>query len=214
MKSVLIIGLGEFGHFLALKLASLKNEVMVIDKDEEKINDILPLVSSAQIADCSKESVVKSLDVSSYDICVVAMGGSFQSSLEITSLLKENGAKRVISKASGLNHAKFLLKNGADEIVYPEKNEAEQLAVRLSASNIFEYIELSDDCAIYEIPPLKKWIGKTIMQNHIRHNYNINILAVKKDGFMYTNPPAEYAFDGGEHILVMGRKQDIEKLVD
>ena len=142
MKSILIIGLGKFGRFLALKLASLKNEVMVIDKNEEEINDILPYVSSAQIADCSKESVIESLDVSSYDICVVAMGDSFQSSLEITSLLKEKGAKRVISKASGLNHAKFLLKNGADEIVYPEKNEAEQLAVRLSASNIFEYIEL------------------------------------------------------------------------
>lgn len=214
MKSILIIGLGKFGRFLALKLASLKNEVMVIDKNEEEINDILPYVSSAQIADCSKESVIESLDVSSYDVCVVAMGDSFQSSLEITSLLKEKGAKRVISKASGLNHAKFLLKNGADEIVYPEKNEAEQLAVRLSASNIFEYIELSDDYAIYEIPPLKKWIGKTIMQNHIRHNHNINILAVKKDGFMYPNPPAEYAFDGSEHLLVMGRKQDIEKLVD
>jgi len=214
MKSFLIIGLGRFGKYLALKLASLNNDVMVVDKSEEAVNEVIAHVSAGQIADCSKENVIKSLDVSSFDMCLVAMGDSFQSSLEITSLLKENGAKRVISKASGLNHAKFLLKNGADEIIYPEKNAAEELAVRLSASNVFEYIELSDDYAIYEIPPLRSWIGRSILQKGIRSKYGINILAVKKEDFLFPNPSPDYVFEGSEHLLVMGRKRDIEKMMD
>ncbi|MEA4832787.1 MAG: TrkA family potassium uptake protein [Oscillospiraceae bacterium] len=214
MKSILIVGIGRFGRFLAIKLASLKNEVMIVDKSEAAINEVLPYVTTAQIADFSNEQVVKSTGVSNFDVCVVAIGDDFQASLVITSLLKENGAKYVIAKASRLNHAKFLLKNGADEIVYPEKELAERLAVKLSAKNVFEYIELSDDYAIYEIPPLKSWVGKSIAQKGIRSKYNINILAIKQEGIIYPNPDPEFVFTGKEHLVVMGRKKDIEKTVD
>ena len=154
MKSVLIIGLGRFGHHLCRNMAELGNEVMIVDQREEVLEDLLPIVTSAKIGDCTNEEVLRSLGVANFDLCFVCIGTNFQSSLEITSLVKEMGARCVISKANRDIHAKFLLKNGADEVIYPDRDIAEKLAVRHSANHVFDYIELTDEYSIYEIPPL------------------------------------------------------------
>ncbi len=161
MKTVLIIGLGRFGRHLATRMAKLGNEVMVVDQDAEVVEKLLPIVTDGKIGDCTDEEVLRSLGVNNYDICFVCTGSSFQSSLEITDQLKVLGAKKVISKADRDIQAKFLLKNGADEVVYPNRDIAEKMAVRCSMNNVFDYVELSQGYSIYEIPPLPKWVGRT-----------------------------------------------------
>ena len=213
MKSVLIIGLGRFGTYMAKKFTELGNHVMALDTDEEKINEILPYVTNAQIGDASKPSVLEAIGVDNFDICVVSMGENFQSSLETTSLLKEAGAKFVLSRASTEIQAKFLLRNGADDVVFAEKQMAEKLAVKYSANNIFDYIQLTSDYAIYEIPTPKSWEGKTIRDKGVRAKYNLNILAVKKGTNLTPLPDADHVFSASERLIVMCRKSDIEKIV-
>ena len=212
MKSVLVIGLGRFGTYIARKFTELGNHVMAIDTDEEKINEILPYVTNAQIGDASKPSVLEAIGVDNFDICVVSVGENFQSSLETTSLLKEAGAKFVLSRASTEIQAKFLLRNGADDVVFAEKEMAERLAVKFSADNIFDYIQLTPEYAIYEIPTPKGWEGKTIRDKGVRAKYNLNILAVKRGGTLIPLPSADHVFNCAERMIVMCRKADIEKL--
>ena len=212
MKSILIIGLGRFGTYMAKKFTELGNHVMVLDTDEEKVNDILPYVTSAQIGDGTKVSVLESIGVDNFDICVVSVGENFQSSLEATSLLKEAGAKYVLSRASTEIQAKFLLRNGADEVVFAEKQMAERLAVRYSANNIFDYIQLTPEYAIYEIPTPKSWEGRTIRDKNVRVKYNLNILGVKRGGKLTPLPDADYVFDTRDRLIVMCKKENIDKL--
>ncbi len=182
MKSILIIGLGRFGTHLCHDLSRLDNEIMIVDQDENKLEDLLPLVVSAKIGDCTNEKVLKSLGVGNFDICFVCIGNNFQSSLEITSQLKELGAKYVVSKANRDIHAKFLLRNGADEVIYPDRDIAEKVAVRFSANQVFDYVELGNGYSIYEIAPLPEWIGRTIMDVNFRATYHTNIIGVKAGG--------------------------------
>ena len=135
-KSVLLIGLGRFGRHLAVKLNDLGHDVMAVDDDEERINDVIELVTNAQIGDSTNIHFLKKLGVENYDICIVTISGDFQSSLETTSLLKELGPKKVISRAERDGQAKFLLRNGADEIVYPEKQLAYWTAIRYTSDHI------------------------------------------------------------------------------
>ena len=190
MKTVLIIGLGRFGSTMAMKLHELGHEVMAIDTSEERINAVLPYVTSAQIGDCANEQYMSSLGIRNFDVCVVAIGDNFQSSLEITSLLKDLGAKFVLSRASRDIHAKFLLRNGADQVVYPEKEMAVRSAVRYSSDNIFDYIELTQEHSIYEIPVPDAWIGKSIVDMNVRNKYNITILAIKYSDTLHPLPGA------------------------
>ncbi len=190
MKSILLIGLGRFGATMAMKLYELKHEVMAIDISEERINAILPYVTSAQIGDCTNEQYMASIGVRNFDLCVVAIGDNFQSSLETTALLKDLGAKFVLSRANRDIHAKFLLRNGADQVVYPEKEMAIHSAVRYSTDNIFDYIELTPDHSIYEVPVPESWVGKSIVQINVRNKYSISILAVKMDGTLHALPGA------------------------
>ena len=213
MKSILLIGLGRFGRHIAMELNERGHEVMAVDTDEERVNGVLPFVTSAQIGDATKPSVLEALDVESYDLCVVSVGENFQSSLEATSLLKEAGAKWVLSRASTEIQAKFLLRNGADEVVFAEKQMAEKLAVRYSADNIFDYIQLTPEYAIYEIPTPRGWEGKTIREKNIRVKYNLNILAVKHGDKIDPLPAADYVFDPKARLIVMCRKADIERVL-
>lgn len=212
MKSILIIGLGRFGTYMAKKFTELGNHVMVLDTDEEKVNEILPYVTSAQIGDATKTAVLDGLGIDNFDLCAVCMGENFQGSLEATSLLKEGGAKYVLSRASTEIQAKFLMRNGADEVIFPEKQTAERLAVRYSANNVFDYIQLTPEYAIYEIPTPPSWAGKTIRDKGVRAKYNVNILGTKRAGTLVPNPPPDYVFAASERIIVMCRKDDIEKL--
>ncbi len=211
MKSILLIGLGRFGKHVARKLHELNHEVMAVDKREERVEDVLSYVTNAQIGDSMSEAFLRSLGVGNYDVCIVAIGNDFQSSLETTSLLKELGAKMVVSRAARDVQAKFLLRNGADEIVYPEKQIANWTAIRYSSDHIFDYIELDDDYAIFEIEVPTAWIGRTVGEINIRQKYNINIMAVKKNGKMDLTITPETSFTEGEAVLVLGNNKEIQK---
>ena len=142
LKSVLLVGLGRFGMNIARKLNELGHEVMAIDSNEERVNEVMDFVTNAQIGNSTNEAFLRSLGVKDYDVCIVTIGGDFQSSLETTCLLKELGAKKVVARAEQDVQAKFLLRNGADEVIYPEKQLGEWTAIRYSADNVLDYINL------------------------------------------------------------------------
>lgn len=213
MKSILIIGMGRFGHHLCMNLAELGNQIMIVDEKEEELEDLLPYVVSAKIGDCTNEAVLRSLGIANFDICFVCIGTNFQSSLEVTSLVKELGGRYVISKANRDIHAKFLLRNGADEVIYPDRDIAEKMAVRYSANHVFDYIELTSEYSIYEIPPLPSWVNQSIKQLSIRNKYHISILGVKDNGKAKLMPQADYIIKPQEHLMVIGKKIDIEKIL-
>ncbi len=214
MKSVLVIGTGNFGTHLTRRLAALGNEIMVVDKDERQMEDLLPIVAGAKIGDCTDLKVLQSLDVPGFDVCFVCVGGDFTANLEITSQLRELGAKKIVSKANKDLHAKFLLKNGADEVVYPDRDIAEKTAVAWSSDQVFDFIELADGYSMYEIAPEKKWVGKSIKHVGVRSAYGINIVAVKTAGGLDMNPKPDYVFKTDEHLLVIGHRDVIAKLVE
>ncbi|MDO4634198.1 MAG: TrkA family potassium uptake protein [Eubacteriales bacterium] len=210
-KSILLIGLGRFGRHAAMKLSELHHQVMAIDWQEERVNAVLPYVTNAQIGDGTDEEFVRSLGVRNYDLCIVAIGDNFQTSLETTSLLKELGAKMVIARAARDVHAKFLLKNGADKIVYPEKQLAEWTAIRYSSDHILDYLEIDRTHAIFEVMIPEKWIGKTVGQLDIRNNYNINIMALKYNGQMDMNIRADTVIPEKSTMLVLGDMKSLQK---
>ena len=211
MKSVLLIGLGRFGRHIAMKLYEMRHQVMAVDKNEDRVNAVLPFVTNAQIGDSTNEEFMESLGVNNFDVCIVAIGNDFQSSLETTSLLKELGAKTVVSRAARDVHAKFLIRNGADEIVYPEKQLAAWTAIRYTADHILDYIELDSNHAIFEIAVPKKWVGKSVMEADARKNHGINIMAIKRNGKMDLNFTPQTVFMPEDTILVLGKTKDIQK---
>jgi trk system potassium uptake protein TrkA len=205
--------MGKFGHHLCDNMIELGNDVMIVDREEEKVSDLIYKVTNVQIGDCTNPQVVKSLGVSNFDIVFVCIGTNFQSSLEITSLVKEMGAKFVISKANRDVHAKFLLRNGADEVIYPDRDIAEKLAKRCSANHVFDYIELDDEYSIYEIPPLDEWLGHSIQELNIRKQYGISILGIKKGEEMDILPSIDYIFTKDDHLMVLGSRKDVEAVL-
>lgn len=211
MKSVLLIGLGRFGRNIAMKLNEMGHQVMAVDNNEKRVNAVLPYVTNAQIGDATVEDFLESLGVNNFDVCIVAIGDNFQGSLETTCLLKELGAKKVVSRAARNVHAKFLLRNGADEIVYPEKQLADWTAIRYTADHILDYIELDNNHAIFEIAVPEKWIGKTVIEADVRKNHGINIMAIKRNGTMNLNFAAETEFEEGDTILVLGDNKNLQK---
>ena len=211
MKSILLIGLGRFGRHIAMKLDELNHQVMAIDRNEERVDAILPYVTNAQIGDATKEGFMESLVVRNFDVCIVAIGDDFQSSLEATSLLSELGAKYVVSRAARDVHAKLLLKNGADEVIYPEKQMAEWAAIRYSADHILDYVELDDEHAIFEISVPENWVGRTVGQLDIRNKHNINIMAFKHQGVMNLNIKSDTPVPENNTMLVLGNIRDIQK---
>ena len=211
MKNFLVIGLGRFGEHLSRRLVELGNDVMVVDENEEVINRIAGTVTCAQIGDCKSEEVLHSLSVNGFDICFVCIGSDFQSSLEITSLLKEMGARCVISKASTRIQEKFLLRNGADAVIFPEKDLAYKLAVQYSGHNIFDYHQISNNIAVYEVAVVRSWIGKSIREIDVRRTYNINILAIKRQGAVLLAGP-DITFEEDDHLLVLGDGATVNRL--
>ena len=211
MKSILLIGLGRFGRHIAIKLDELHHQVMAVDKEDTRVDAVLPFVTNAQIGDATCEDFLSSLGVGNFDVCIVAIGDDFQNSLEVTSLLKELGARMVVSRASRDVHAKFLLRNGADEIVYPERQLADWVAIRYSADHILDYIELDEEHAIFEISIPEEWIGKTIGQLDIRKKYDINIMALKTNDIMNLKISSDTQLLKGSTMLVLGETKHIQK---
>lgn len=214
MKSVLLIGLGRFGRHMAAKLRELHHEVMAVDKDEERVNDVLDIVTHAQIGDSTNPAFIASLGVRNFDMCVVAIGDDFQSSLETTALLKDMGAPYVLARAARDVHAKFLLRNGADDVVYPERQSASWAAVRYSSDHIFDYIELTPDHSIYETSVPPSWVGKTIAQLAVRQRFSLNVLATKRGEKLMPIPGADHCFQAEETILILGANKDVQRFLN
>ena len=214
MKSVLLVGLGRFGRHIAAKLDELGHEVMAVDSSEEKVNSVLHFVTNAQIGDATNEEFLNSLGVANYDVCIVAIGDNFQASLETTSLLKELGAKMVVSRATRDVHEKFLLRNGADHVVYPEKQLGIWTAITYSSEKIFDYIDLGEDHAIMEVSVPERWYGKNVLDVNVRRNHRLNILAVRENGKLDISITPETVFRNGQTLLVLGKSTDILKCFD
>lgn len=210
MVSVLIIGVGQYGSHIAKRMEELGCEVMAIDINEERINDILPFVTSAQIGDSTDDDFLKSLGVSNYDVCIVSIGDNFQNSLETTALLKELGAKKVIARASNDVQMKFLLRNGADEVAYPEKQSAMRIATKYASESILDFLELDDKYSIYEMKVPSEWDGESISDLDIRKKYNVNIIAIKS-GDKVEVPFHNTIMRSGDIVLAIGDIEEIQK---
>ncbi len=211
MKSVLLIGLGNFGMLIAQQIHDMGHQIMAIDINEDRVNATLPYVTNALIGDSTNQSFLESLGINNYDVCIETIGNDFQSSLETTSLLKELGAKFVVSRANREVQAKFLLRNGADEIVNPEKQIAKWTAIRYTSDHILDYIKLDDNHAIFEVKIPKEWIGRSIREINIRQKYSINIMAIKENGNMNLSVAPEDVFKENETLLVLGEHKAIQK---
>ena len=211
MKSVLLIGLGRFGRGVAEKLNELHHQVLAVDKNEGRVNEILPLVTDAQIGDATSENFLRTLGVDNFDVCIVTIGEDFQSSLETTSLLKELGAKKVVSRASSAVHRKFLLRNGADDVVYPEGLLAAWTAIRHTTDHVLDYIALDGEYSIYDLSVPAEWRGKTVGGIDIRKKYNLNLLAVRENGHPSMAVTSDTMLQENQTILVLGKWKDIQK---
>ena len=210
MKSVLIIGLGRFGRHIASKLNELDHQVMAVDINEERVDSVLPYVTNAQIGDSTNEDFLSSLGISNFDICIVAIGDNFQNSLETASLLKELGAKTVIARAATDVQEKFLLRNGADEVVYPEKQLANWTAIRCTSQHILDYIELDGEYSIFELATPENWVGKTILQVDIRRKFDINILGIREDGRLHMHIAPDTVLPANSSLLVVGHPKSVQ----
>lgn len=211
MKSILLIGLGRFGKHIAATLNQLGHQVMAVDVNEERVNSVLSIVTDAQIGDSTNRSFLESLGIKNFDSCIVTIGDDFQNSLETTSLLKELGAKNVIARASKGVQEKFLLRNGADQVVYPEKQLASWTAIRCTSDHILDYIELDGDIDIFELEIPDDWQGKTVLQLDVRKKHGINILAVRENGVLNMHIGPDTVMEKSKPILVLATMKAVQK---
>ena len=211
MKTVLIIGMGRFGKHIAEKLNEMNHQVMAVDRNEQRINSVLPIVTDAQIGDAQSKEFLRSLGVDNYDVCFVCIGDDFQSSLVVTSNLKELGARKVIARASMEVQRKFLLRNGADDVVYPEKQLAVWTAIRHTSDHVLDYIALDEEYAIYDLSVPPEWSGKTVGGLDIRKRFNLNVLAVREKGKPSVAVNSETQLREEQTILVLGKWKDVQK---
>lgn len=213
MKTVLLIGLGRFGRHIAQTLNDLDHQVMAVDSDEDRVNAVLPFVTNAQIGDSTNEEFLSSLDVRNFDACIVAIGDNFQNSLETTDLLRELGAKKIIARASRGVQEKFLLRNGADEVVYPEKQLASWTAIRCTSEYILDYIELDEEYSIFELTVPEEWEGRTVLQLDLRKKYGVNILGIREGGKLNMTITPETVLTYENPILLLGRPRTVQKFL-
>lgn len=211
MKNILVLGLGRFGRHCAIKFTELGHQVLVVDKDEDRVDAALKYVSNAIIGDSTREDFLRSLGLEDFDVCVVAIGDNFQSSLETTSLLKDLGARLIVARASRDVHAKFLLKNGADEVVYPEKQMAEWAATRYSAEHILDYITLDENYGVFEIEVPEEWVGKSLKDLDLRKKYSLNVVAVKNGDEIVVAMNPDVPIQKKEKLMIIGKSIDVHK---
>ena len=211
MKNILLIGVGRFGRHIAMQLSQLGHQVMAVDINEERINDVLPFVTNAQIGDSTNEEFLRTLGIGNFDVCFVTISSNFQNSLETTSLLKELGAKSVVSRAERDVQAKFLPRNGANNVVYPEKQMAKWAAIRYSADHIFDYIEIDEQHAIFEVQVPKEWIGKSVGELDVRRRFGINILGIKRAGKTDVSVMSNTILSDDITVLALGEYKALQK---
>lgn len=214
MRNMLVIGLGRFGSHLSRTLEKGETEVMAVDNSELNVNKVAPYVTSAQIGDCTDPLVIDDLDVSSFDVCFVCISNSLEASLVITTLLKEANAKKVITKVNSDIHAKLLLQNGADDVIYPERDMAIRTAMKYSAAKAFDYVTLNENYGIFEIETPNSWLGHTIKEIGVRKNYKINIIAYKSGKEIHGLDREEYIFKSDEHLIIAGDRTNFNRLIE
>lgn len=212
MKSILIIGLGRFGRHMAKKFIENGHEVMAIDSNEERADDAVGDIQKILIGDATEERFMASLGIRNFDLAVIAIGENFQTVLEMSVLLKDLGCKYVVARATKEVHQKLLLRNGADYVVYAEREVAERLAIKFGADSIFDYVELTPEIGIYEIAVPERWKGKSMVDLSIRSKYHVSVMATKKDGKIYPLPHPTHVFNEEESIMVMGKAEDINEI--
>lgn len=210
MKSVLILGSGNFGSMLARQMNEQGYEIMIVDVRESLVNAVMPYVTDAQIGDCTNPNFLRSLGVSNYDLCVVTISENFQTSLETTSLLKELGARQVIARAKNEIQEKFLLRNGADEVVYPEKQVALRLATKYASEKILDFMQFDGGYSIYEMAIPSEWEGKTLPQLDVRRKYDINLIALRRNGSV-SIPRANDPFRKDDVVYAVGEMKKLYK---
>ena len=211
MKNILLIGAGRFGRHIAMQLSQLEHQIMTVDANEKRINDVLPYVTNALIGDSTNAEFLRSLGIGNFDVCIVTISSNFQNSLETTSLLKELGAKCVVSRAERDVQAKFLLRNGADHVIYPEKQMAKWAAIRYTSNHIFDYIEIDQQHAIFEVGVPEGWIGKSVGELDIRRKFGINILGIKHAGKTDVSIMPDTILSSDVSILVLGEYKMLQK---
>ena len=210
MKSVLILGAGNFGTMLARQMNEQGYEIMIVDTKESLVNAVMPYVTDAQIGDCTSPTFLQTLGVGNFDLCVVSISENFQTSLEATSLLKELGARQVISRAKNEVQEKFLLRNGADEVVYPEKQMALRLATKYGSDQILDFLQFEGGYSIYEMAIPAEWYGKTLLELDLRKKFDLNLISIKRDGQVSIPHPTQ-EFQAGDVVYVVGEIKNIRK---
>lgn len=211
-KQYVVIGLGRFGTSIAETLYGLGNDVLVIDIDEERIQNIANNVTHAIQADATDELSLREVGVRNFDVAIVSIGADIQASIMATILLKELGIKLVVTKANNAMHAKVLKKLGADKVVFPEKDMGIRVAHGLVFSNILEYIELSPDYSLAEFLTPSGWHGKTLKELNVRSNYGINVMAIKREDGVDVSPLANEVIREGDIIVAIGSIEELNKL--
>ena len=212
MKSYIVIGLGRFGAEAARRLCELGCEVLAVDTSSELVQHISPDVTHAVVADARDKEVLRALGVRDFDCAIVAIGGSLGDSVLATMNVKELGIPRVVCKAHDETHRQVLLKLGADQVVIPEQEQAARLARSLSSHNVLDYIELSEEYGIIEIPAPKSWVGKSLKELNVRAKLGVNILAIKQEEQINVSPGAEYPIGLQDVLVVLGDTAALEKV--
>lgn len=215
MKSFLVIGLGRFGTALAQELASLGQEVLVLDEDADKIQHIADEVTQAMCGDARDEDVLGTVGARNFDCCIVAVASDLESSVLITVMLKEMGAKYIVAKAQSMLHAHVLERIGADRVILPESEMGQRLAQHLSKTNVIDYIGVTDEFSILEIQPPKSWIGRSLIQINVRAKYQINVLAIRHGGGgkVDVTPSADQIIGNDDLLIIIGANENVDKVV-
>ena len=211
-RQFVVIGLGRFGTSVAQTLYSLGNDVLAIDSDEDRVQNISDSVTQAIQADATDENSLRSIGVRNFDVAVVTIGSDLQASVMATLLVKELGVGYTIAKANSELHAKVLYKIGADKVVLPERDMGVRVAHNLVSTNILDYIELSSDFSIAEVIAPQEWYGKNLENLSIRANYGINIVAIKKKEEINVSPTAGDVIEEGDIIVAIGGTEELNKL--
>lgn len=212
MKSYVVIGLGRFGSEVARQLCALGCEVLAIDRNSDFVQHIANDVTHAVVGDARDKDVLKALGVGELDCGIVAIGDDLSASVLATMNLKELGVKHVVCKAHDEIHRKVLQKLGADRVVIPEQENARRLAHSLSTPNVLDYIELSDEFSIVEVPVPQSWHGKNLKELNIRAKLGVNILAVRRNGEFIVSPRADFIFTAGDIVVVLGDSAALKKV--
>lgn len=212
MKSYVVIGLGRFGASLAQQLCKLGAEVLALDVRGDLVQQIAQNVTHAVVGDAQDKEVLKALGVRNLDCAIIAIGDNLAASVLITMNLKELGVPFVVCKAHDDTHRRVLEKLGVDRVLIPEQESAQRLARTLNSHNVLDYIELSEDFGILDVPAPAGWVGKTLRELNVRAKLGVNIIAVENGGKTNVSPSADYAICAGDTLVVLGDNIALEKV--